>query len=134
MNVFCLGSEQIDNLWSEYGHHLERFEREGHEFAGVLRNDLRVASKQLWGLQDDYGRITGVVITKISVTPKGSRCDVCAGCGVSNGLNEAANLILPAIEQWAKEIGCYAVRVEGRMGWKRVLDYPQSGVILEKEI
>jgi hypothetical protein len=132
--VFCLGCEQIDSLWPEYGHHLERFEREGHEFAELIKRDLKSEQKQLWGLQDTSGNVAGVVVTKIAVTPKGKRCDVCAACGTSEGLKQVSELILPAIEEWAKAIGCIAVRVEGRMGWKRVLDYPQVGVILEKEL
>jgi len=134
VNVFCLGCEQIDSLWPAFGHHLERYELEGYDYAEAIRADLRIAQKQLWGLQGDDGKIAGIVVTKITDTPKGSRCDIHAACGTSQGIKQAIELVLPCIEEWAKAIGCTGVRVEGRMGWKRVLDYPQAGVILEKEL
>jgi hypothetical protein len=132
VNVFCLGVDQIDSLWSEYGHHLERYEEAGYDFAGHIRQDLRAATKQLWGIQDD-GRVIGVVVTKIVDTPRGAVCEVHAACGTSAGLSAAVDLLLPHVERWAKEHECVGMKIVGRNGWKRVLnDYRQTGVVLEK--
>lgn len=136
MNVFCLGPEQVDNLWPEYGHHLERYERDtGIDYAGTIRQDLRLAHKQLWGIQNDAGKVLGVIITKIVDTPGGEVCEIHATCGTSAGLKHAVELALPHIERWARDVGCVRVRVVGRKGWLRVLtDYAYRGVVMEKEL
>lgn len=133
MNVFCIGPEDVDRLWPVYGRHLERYEEEGHEFVGNIRRDLYTAQKQLWGLQKG-SEVLGVVVTRINDTPKGLVCEVYAACGTSGGLKEAAELILPCIEEWALSKGCKSLRVSGRNGWKRLLNYKQTGVVLEKEL
>lgn len=133
MNVFCLGPEQIDEHWSAFGHHLERFEAEGFDFAADIRAGLKSADKQLFGVED-AGSVLGVVVTKIVVTPKGRVCEVHACCGTSADIRAVVELLLPRIEAWAEEIGCARMRVIGRKGWKRILrDYRQPGVVMEKE-
>ncbi len=134
MSVFCLGSEQIDNLWPEFGHHLERLERETQiVLAESLREDLKSAHKQLWGFQDGQ-RITGVAITSIYKTPRGSVCEVVGACGTESASGQI-EAIIKGIEAWAHEVGCTRVRFGGRRGWSRKLKgYEQVGIILEKEI
>lgn len=135
MNVFCLGLEQIDNLWPEFGHHLERYEAAGFDFAADIRADLKTAAKQLWGIQNDDGRVIGVVVTKIVKTPKGDVCEVHAACGTSAGIRAAKELLVPRLETWARDVGCVTFRIVGRFGWKRIFDdYQQTGVVIEKEL
>lgn len=139
MNVFCLGSEQIDNFWPEYGHLIEKYEAtRGTDYTGQLREDLRLARKQLWGAQHG-GTVRAVVITRVSEQPRGDTCEIYATAGAGeadlpfNDENVAA--VLVEIERWARAIGCTRMRIEGRKGWKRILnDYAEVGVILEKEI
>jgi hypothetical protein len=134
VSVFCLGPEQIDNLWPEYGYHLERLEQETKVLlAQALRQDLKEATKQLWGFQDDT-RISGVAITTISDTPRGKLCEVVGACGTESSPGQI-DAILMRIEQWARDIGCTRVRFGGRRGWmRRLKTYKQVGIILEKEI
>jgi hypothetical protein len=55
------------------------------------------------------------------------------------GLEECATL-LPQIEEWAKSIGYERMRIQGRKGWSRVLNYKLKGRdnlnlhIMEKEL
>ena len=55
------------------------------------------------------------------------------------GLHECARL-LPQIEDWAKKIGYERMRIQGRKGWSRVLNYKIKGKdslslhIMEKEL
>jgi hypothetical protein len=133
VSVFCLGPEQIDNLWPEYGHHLERLEQETQlMFADAIREDLKRSDKQLWGFQDG-NTVTGVALTRISETPNGKLCEVIGACGsdACNGIDA----VLMSIERWASDIGCTRVRFGGRRGWiRRLKTYRQAGIILEKEL
>lgn len=134
MNVFCLGAEQIDNLWDLYSRHLERFERETKLLrAADLREDLKLAKKQLWGYQDGPD-ILGIVITHIFQTPTGPCCEIVAACGTQSRKGQIDELFA-AIEEWARNIGCKRIRILGRPGWQRRLkEFTQVGIILEREI
>lgn len=133
MNVFCLGSEQIDELWPEFGHHLERYEREGWAFAGEIRRDLRTAAKQLWGYQQE-GRVVGIAVTQILNTPRGDACEWYAVIS-DGGTAEQFEAVKHEIEKWARSMGCSYMRLQGRRGWlKRMKDYRQTGIVMEKEL
>lgn len=132
MSVFCLGSEQIDSLWPEFGHHIERLERETGLLASQIRDDLKVAKQQLWGFQTEV--ITGVAITNVYKTARGSVCEIYGACGTESAPGQI-DAIYEAIEKWANDIGCTRMRVLGRKGWKRRLNgYRETGIILEKEL
>lgn len=130
MSVFCLGSDQIDAVWPEFGHHLERYESEGWAFAGDIRRDLRSANKQLWGYQTD--RIVGIAVTQILNTPRGDCCEWVAVIS-DGGTAEQFEAVKTEIERWAKSLGCTHMRLQGRRGWlKRMKDYRQTGIVMEK--
>ena len=129
MNVFCLGSEQIDSLWDEYAHHLYRLERDGYVVAEEVRADLRDSTFQLWGLQDGVdGRIVGVAVTRIT----GRTCEVVGAAG--SAPFAAMRELHSKIEAWARDIGCSRMRLLGRKGWLRVMNYTQTGIVAEKEL
>lgn len=127
MNVFCLGPEQIDALWGEYAHHLYRLEREGGLPAEEVRADLRDATYQLFGLQDGP-RITGVAVTRIT----GRTCEIVGAAGSAS--YDDMRELHSQIESWAKGIGCSRMRLRGRKGWLKVLNYRQTGIVAEKEL
>lgn len=133
MSVFCLGADQIDTLWPQFGHHLERLEREnGLLLASALRADMKCASKQLWGYQDEV--VTGVAVTQVYDSPKGKVIEIYGACGTESERGQIEQ-IMTAIEAWARELGCTRVRFGGRHGWKRRLKgFREVGIILEKEL
>ena len=138
MNVFCLSAGEIDKHWPEFGHQLEKFEStRGTDYAADLKYDLKHARKQLWGAQDDSG-ILCVVVTRISDQPRGKVCEIYAAAGQGTEVvpcsSENVKAVVRRIETWAKEIGCTRMTVSGRKGWKRLLDYAEAGVILEKTL
>lgn len=129
MNVFCLGPEQIDSLWDLYSHHVYRMERLGFLGADELRDELKLAKKQLWGIQDG-APILGICITRLC----GKCCEIYAAAGTQTKRGQIIELY-NHIEQWARDIGCTRMRVIGRKGWMRMLaGYSQAGIILEKEL
>lgn len=127
MNCFCLGADQIDPLWDELAPHLYRLERAGYVSAKEIRESLRDMRMQAWGLQDGQ-KIAGVVITKIC----GTTCEVVGGVG--SAPYEAMRELHREIETWARTKGCQRMRLMGRKGWLRVLNYTQTGIVAEKEL
>ncbi len=132
MNVFCLGSDQIDGLWDEYASHIYRLNNLGRlDWLSVdeVRENLRTARMQLWGAQED-GRVIGIVITRVG----SGCCELFAGAGTQTARGQIQTLY-ECIEQWAREIGCTRMRIVGRKGWLRALKgFQVKDVILEKEL
>jgi hypothetical protein len=128
VNLFCLGSDQIDQFWDEFSEHVERLRRLGIADPDELRDDLRLAKKQLWGVQD--GRVIGIAITRIT----GTVCEIYAAAGTQTMRGQIQQLYAE-IERWAPTKGCSRIRIIGRRGWKRALKgFEETGVVLEKEI
>jgi hypothetical protein len=127
VNVFCLGADQIDRLWHRFAHHIYRLERDGYLEANEIHHDLKDAQKQLWGLQDGE-EIVGVAITRISLRA----CEVVGAAGSAPYV--AMRELHRAIEEWAREIGCSRMRLQGRKGWIKLLGYTQTGIVAEKEL
>lgn len=129
MSVFCLGSDQIDDLWFEFAQHLQRLQRLGHLNAEETREDLKLAKKQLWGYQEE-GRVIGIAITRVSLP----FCEVFAAAGKQSRPGQIQELY-EHIERWARTVGCARMRINGRKGWMRVLQgYSVTGYIMEKEL
>jgi hypothetical protein len=133
VNLFCLGSEQIDSLWDEFSAHvyrLENLERLGHLSADDLKEELKLSKKQLWGIQED-GRVIGIAITRIG----GRTCEIFAAAGTQTQRGQIQALYTE-IEKWARAEGCVRMRIIGRRGWMRMLKgyQPTRDVILEKEL
>jgi hypothetical protein len=125
VNVFCLGADQIDRLWDRFAHHLDRLT--DYLNPEEIRLELKDAEKQLWGLQDGED-IVGVAITRIT----GRTCEVVGAAGAAP--YEAMRELHQAIEEWAREIGCSRMRLQGRKGWIKLLGYTQTGIVAEKEL
>lgn len=131
MNCFCLSSEQIDNLWSEFDTHAQRLAKLEYVDPDELRDDLKAAKKQLWGVQEN-GRVLGIAITRVTGGVK--TCEIVAAAGTQTAAGQIQTLY-EDIEQWAQAIGCVRMRILGRKGWLRALaGYKQVGVIIEKEL
>jgi len=133
VNLFCLGSDQIDDLWDEFSEHiyrLERLDRLGHLTPDDLREELKQAKKQLWGIQID-GRVIGIAVTRIGR----QTCEVFAAAGTQTAPGQIQALYTE-IERWALSQGCIRMRIVGRRGWQRMLKgyEPTRDVILEKEL
>jgi hypothetical protein len=128
VNCFCLGPEQIDGLWDEFSSHIYRLERLGHLSADEMREDLRLAKRQLWGIQGPD--VLGIAITRIA----GKTCEVVAATGKQTQTGQIEALYAH-IERWAKDIGCERMRIIGRKGWLRKFpEFTQTGIVIEKDL
>lgn len=127
MNVFCLGADQIDPLWDELAPHLYRLERTGCVSAQEIREALCDMRMQAWGLQEGP-KVVGVAVTKIT----GNTCEVVGGAG--SAPYDAMRELHREIETWARTQGCQRMRLMGRKGWLKLLNYTQTGIVAEKEL
>lgn len=129
MSVFCLGSDQIERYWQSFEAHIYRLERLGYVGADELRDDLKLAKRQLWGYQDGP-TVLGISITRIA----GKTCEIVAAVGRQSKSGQLEE-VYAAIEKWAREIGCIRIRVIGRKGWLRKFpEFTQTGIVIEKEL
>ena len=99
----------------------------------MLKDDILYSRALLW-IAHLGGDIYGVAATKVVIYPNNRKVCVilaCAGHSFSkwrHTINE--------IEKYAKRLGCTAVRVSGRRGWKilKAEGYREPWVLLEKEL
>lgn len=128
--VVCFRSSEIDTYWSQFAHHLERFEKETDELTiPWVREELKATRKQLWGF-DDGERISLICVTEIS----GLLCWLWAVCGTETFPGQIERGVA-AIEKWAQEMGCKKLKIRGRLGWERRLKgFKRSAIILERDL
>jgi hypothetical protein len=130
MNVFSLHANQIDDVWPHLAPLLGVYERRCKALtAEQVYHAAKASRQQIFGLQDGE-RVHGLVVTEIQSTARGPVCELVAACGLAP--NEDKRQILHAIEEWAREIGCVAVRLQGRKGWLRFEPrLRQTGIVAE---
>lgn len=129
MNVFCLGSDQIDWVWPRFEQHIYRLERLGHIGADEIREDLKAAKRQLWGYQVG-SEIIGITITRIA----GKTCEIVAAAGRQSSSGQIEQ-VYREIDAWARSIGCERMRIIGRKGWLRKFpEFMQTGIVIEKDL
>ena len=91
----------------------------------TLWQDVEDKKRQLW-LVDDNG-VKAAVLTAV-VADNFKTCDVTHAAGH----DRASWLDLwPALEHWARDIGCKRIRAIARPGWERVLPLKKTHVVLE---
>ncbi len=92
----------------------------------LLRGDLL-----LWITTDDGASIQAAAVTGLFKKHYGLVCQAIA-CG---GTDENWAERFAAIEDYAKDEGCVACRIQGRQGWARIFrDYKIEWVSLEKRL
>jgi hypothetical protein len=88
---------------------------------GIARGEY-----QFWASKDSC------VVSTIDVFPRIKQLTVIIGAG---DLREIDDVIRPAIEGWARSIGCDTMLIMGRPGWQRALEgYRRTAVVLEKKL
>ena len=84
---------------------------------------------QLWTSYEET-QLDSVCITRILIHPKYKYLEIITMAGSKQSFE-----CLKSIEKWAKDIGCKKIKLEGRIGWKKLLpDYSQRLIQLEKEL
>ena len=130
--MFCLSSADVmaDSIWDDIAPLFQRFAvKTGEISPEQIRKGAADSNLQIWGLQD-ADEVHAVAVTEVSDTPRGYLCTVRIACGTApKGFQER---LLDAIGQWAREMGCVAVRIVGRRGWlRRFRRFKQTAVVME---
>lgn len=91
-----------------------------------ILDDVIAGRLQLWPGQ------RSVAVTEVLTFP---RCKVVRIAWAGGELDELLTVIRPAIEAWARELGCRYVWGGGRPGWERVApEYRRFATLLSKEL
>ncbi len=130
MRLFALNASEVDQVWEDIRPLLERFSNCCQESTPErFRENLKASRQQLWGVQDAH-EVQGILITEVIETVRGLVCVLVAACGKVEEAEKRA--LLAWVRQWAVELGCIALRIQGRKGWARWdRRFKQTGVVLE---
>lgn len=131
MHVFSLAADQIESAWDAMAPLLAIYEKRCQDLSPEqIRRAALESKQQIFGLQDEACRIHGLVVTEIQVTSRGLTCVLVAACGTAKP--EYKREILDRIREWAKELGCVTLRIQGRKGWLRWdRRFKQTGITME---
>ncbi|MBR1219437.1 hypothetical protein JQ557_15645 [Bradyrhizobium sp. U87765 SZCCT0131] len=130
--TLCVPPERVALVWP----HVEGFlgaacARSGDWTLEALRGALDRVEMLLWVLWDGEA-FRAAAVTEVMIVPRGKICRivVCGGRRATSWPHALA-----PIEAYARELGCTAMRVDGRRGWQRVLDnYAMQWITLEKRL
>lgn len=133
MHVFSLSAEQVESCWDDFSHLLTLFEKMCRGITAQTIKEAAIASRQqIFGLQDGE-RIRGIVVTEIQTSVRGKICVLVAACGSAPQADKRE--ILSVISDWARELGCVALRIQGRKGWLRWdPSFRQTGIVAERAL
>ena len=134
MNIACLTGEDAEG-WHTAVKMLEAAFKPGmaDETFKMLEEDLYAERSLLWIAHED-NEIFGAASTKLVCYPNGRLVCVitsCAGYSFPKW-----RCCIQEIEKYAKHMGCAAVRLSGRKGWKILKSegYREPWIMLEKEL
>ena len=117
-NLVTYQSTEIRFIWDEIVKPLEKAAKKGGYPVEDLYDGLINAEYQLWTSQTN--EIETVLVTAIQTDGATKFCLLLA-CGGKNIM--ACKDFLEEVEGWAKHKGCSEMRIYGRKGWARLLDY-----------
>jgi len=125
--IYCLSASEVDIAWPDLLPHLQRFASlTGAISPEQIRKAAKKSLQQVWC----YGvPIETVAVPEILDTPRGPICQVAAYVGSLEGMDE----LLIGSADWAKTLGCVAMRVSGRKGWLK-RGFKQTGIVAEREL
>lgn len=130
MRPFCISADQVEVCWEDFGEFFEEFEKNGADLsARDAKEKAKDAQIQVWGLQDDQA-VRGIVTTEVMRTARGLVCVITMAQG--QAAEEPKHRLLDTIVEWARELGCVCVRIQGREGWLRWdRRFKPTGIIAE---
>ena len=120
-----VASEMIPKVWPDYSDMIQEALEYGNGEYEIedLFEAVCCGAMQLWATPKS------VAITTVIKYPRKTTCLIVAAGGDLDDLRKH----LPLVEEWAAWLGCDAVEVMGRKGWRRALpDYTQCQIHLRK--
>ena len=122
--LVCYRADQIPWIWSKVEPHIQKaLDRGSRWTADEIYDGLRQSNLQLWTSQTDScdpeKQIEAALITAIQ-TRENKYCLLLAIGG--DNIDEWVGW-LPVVEQWAQNEGCTEMRIYGRIGWAKKINY-----------
>lgn len=129
--LLCIPTEKVNEMWPHVVGMIQKaVDKCGDWTVESIKEALDQDRMLLW-LTWDGARVRAVATTGLEIVPRGKVCKAIACAGDDPSWSER----LAPIEQYARDQGCVAMRVQGRPGWSRVLrDYEIEWVALEKRL
>lgn len=127
VEALCVDPGLVHLIWPKASHWIKAAyeSNDSDETFEDTERDVIAGHALLWVTS------SAAAVTKIWMTRRRKVCSVLA-CG---GAADDWPKTLEPIEQYAKNQGCFSVRIEGRQGWARVFrDYRQPWITLEKRL
>lgn len=123
MKLICI--DRVEEFWPHVSHLIERA-LEGRGDIAETRSDVMGGFALLWIAWD--GALRAAAVTQLTEKDGSKFCTIVA-CG-GKGLDWLH--LIGGLEDYARSEGCKAMRIHGREGWKRLLDYRVKSITLEK--
>lgn len=132
VETLCVAPDKVEAMWPFVEAWLRAAaERCGDWTIDAIRDALRRHELLLWVLWDGE-RLRAATVTEVVIVPRGRVCRIvaCGGCKAVPWPRALA-----PIERYARDLGCVAMRIDGRAGWMKIFDdYDLVWVALEKEL
>lgn len=126
MRAVAVQPEDLSDWFELLEWHFQSFCRDGSLDPNDLWNDCMCEKRQLWVLMEENDIMVAVLT---GICPDNHKtCDVTHAAG--KNMRSWAHL-WPALEHWAREIGCTRIRATARPGWERFLPLKKTHVVLE---
>jgi len=104
----------MDWMLARLGSRLGLFTRE------ALLELVESGHMQVWIYGDDCGSVRGVWVTQLVEYPAGRALEAPLGAGLE--LFSGLDFGLDKMTDFAREMGCKRLVINGRLGWKKVLE------------
>lgn len=127
IDLVCCDPKEIAQIWVYAGPMIRAaIERTNLSDFADIEKDVLAGDQLLWIAVSD--RIEAAATTHLSR-------NICTLTACSGHQRERWLPLFARIEKYAKDEGCYLMRIYGRKGWERVLNgYHVEHVILEKPL
>jgi hypothetical protein len=131
--LICIDPKDVHQIWPHVSTLLNNAtQRCGDWTLSELRTGLHQGAMLLW-VTTDGQKIYAALVSALEAVPAGLVCRVVA-CG-GEAVIPWVKAVAP-IEQYARDEGCVAFRLQGRKGWSRVFreEFKTAWVALEKRL
>ncbi len=131
-SVFTVKSHEVPEYRKHFEPALKAIERTRIVTLEDVFQQAHAGQAQLWGYARN-GQVEFAAATRVHEMAQGKLCSIWIGAGA--GTHDVFREVNAEIERWARSIGCYALEIVGRKGWKRVLPgYEEEAVVLVKPL
>ena len=129
--LICIAPSRVNEFWPYVKVMIRRAAKRGGGDYAQIKNDVLNGIDLLW-IAFDGEQIMAAATTSLTTIGDRKIC-IIAACGGA-GWDRFGHLI-EGLEDYAKNEGCVAMRIYGRVGWQRMLTgYDVRSVVLEKGI